>query len=324
MELVDNKTFFELTENFEYIPHTQSREWLWFTNADQKDKAIYLLDNIRHPSIACFAHVKKKFGIKMLWIEGECLRKLDTPFENISTFYKEICGLGYLIIEVNSAYSYHADYEVAIRKAGYLRPCGLFSTPLTIQIALDKDITYNRNWERNLRKSEKFALQLEEITAVRNENIAQFVSIYNSMAQYKGFSYRLSIKSITRLLEGKEMKLFQLKDASDEVYCMRIIHIHNDKATDVFAANTEKSRENAATYFMMQTLFKILRTSGCTLFDFGRILPGHKGTDSVTQFKSGVHGEKVLYAGEWSWYKKSCYRPMMYMVKKYLLKKTEV
>jgi len=144
------------------------------------------------------------------------------------------------------------------------------------------------------------------------------------MAQYKGFSYRLNKESVARLLQGNEMKLFQLKDATGEVHCMRIIHIHNERATDVFAANTENSRENAATYFMMQAIFNILKTSGCTLFDFGRILPGHEGTDSVTQFKSGVHGEKALYNGEWSWYKNPFYRPMMYMVKKYLLKKTEV
>ena len=56
----------------------------------------------------------------------------------------------------------------------------------------------------------------------------------------------------------------------------------------------------------------------------GRIVPSHLlNLKGVFDFKDGIHGEYVIYNGEWSWYKKQYYRPLIYFVKKYLLKKRE-
>jgi hypothetical protein len=55
-----------------------------------------------------------------------------------------------------------------------------------------------------------------------------------------------------------------------------------------------------------------------------KLVPSTKPINSVFLFKNGVEGKHIVLNGEWSWYKNLYYRPLMYFVKKYLMKKREL
>lgn len=324
MEKLNKEQYFDLIKDFSFVPFTQSRAWLEFTQGDDLEKVLFLVDSATRPQIACFAHIKKAFGFSMLWIEGESMKSKTINQQIIEEFYKSLSALPFHVIEINSTLPYHADYEIGIRQAGYLRPQGLISTPLTIMVSLDKEIVFNRNWERNLKKASELRLSFEVLNQPNERTIKTFVSMYNAMAKFKGFSYQVNEKSIARLLQNPDMKIFQLIDEDGDVSCMRIVFLHKNSATDVFAANSLKSRTLPTTNALVQEILLYLKSVGCKDFDFARILVGQCHVNSVYQFKNGVKGEKLLYAGEWSFTHKPFYRRIAFLIKKYWMKRAEI
>ena len=324
MKIINKDQFFEITKSFEWIPYTQTYGWYSFFCKDEKDDFLFLIDDKENPQIACFGHIKRALGFKMLMIEGECA--LKSTFSNVlvRNFYKAISELPYDMIEVNSNSLYDFEFEIGLRRAGFLRPVGVFSVPLSILVSLNKPIEYDRNWMRNLKKSKQHNLQFDYISKPSSLLIKEFVDTYNILSDFKGFGTKLNFTALNHLLEDSKMRLFLVRDKAGKVLCFRIVYVQKETATDIFAANTLESREFSATHFMMDALFAYLSKNKLKHFDFARILVGHPTADSVFLFKNGVRGKKVLYNGEWSFYKKKYYRPLMYFVKRWLFKKREL
>jgi len=324
MEIISKAKFFDITKQFEFVPYSQTYGWFCFHNCDENGRCVFFIDDVNNPQIACFAHTKKAFGLEMLLVEGECFRKKEYTNSMITAFYKEIGQLPYDMIEINSNSAFNFEFEIGIRRAGFLRPVGLFSIPLTIIVPLSEPIEYDRNWKRNLKKGEQNQFSFEYIVKPTTETIKLFVETYNKLSDYKGFGTKLKEANLFKLLQEPTMNLFVIKNAEGKPLCLRIIYMRDQEATDVFAANTLESRELSATHAMMDKLFNYLKERGINNFDFARILAGHSTGDSVFLFKNGVRGQKLLYNGEWSKYKKKIYRPMMYFVKKFLFHRTEI
>jgi hypothetical protein len=228
------------------------------------------------------------------------------------------------MIEVNSSLIYNTLYEIGIREAGFLRPVGMFSTPLSSWILLQQKIHYNRNWDRNLKKSENFNLELETIEQANEKDCNDFCEIYNSMSKRKTLN-ELNLQQIFGLLADKNFQLFFVKENNTRIAAI-IIYFNKNSATaeGVFAGSTSEALENHATFFMYNTVFQYLKNKNFKIYDIARLAPSTHSKQSVFLFKNGIKGDYVLYCGEWSWYKRQIYRPLMYFVKKYLMKKVEV
>lgn len=98
------------------------------------------------------------------------------------------------------------------------------------------------------------------------------------------------------------MRLYVVED-DEGVVAARIISVHKDKASDVYAANSIRSRSKAATYKLMMEAFESLSREGVTKFDFSRIGPGKAGLDSVFMYKRGSGGRLRRYNGDWVFHK---------------------
>jgi len=131
MKIIDKNTFFDITQSFDYVPFTQSKGWWAMNSLTDENRFAFFVDCIEKPAIACMGHIKKSLRLKMLQIEGECLLdEKDIESKQIREFYKEITQAGFDMVEVNSSLPYNALHEIGIRQAGYLRPVGMFSTPV--------------------------------------------------------------------------------------------------------------------------------------------------------------------------------------------------
>jgi len=325
MESVNKNIFFEITQNFNYLPFTQSRGWWAYNSIRDENRFTFFIDSLEKPAIACMGHIKKCFGLKMLQIEGECFadeKNIDS--KKIRDFYKEISLTGFDMIEINSSLPYNALYEIGIREAGYLRPVGMFSTPLSSWIYLQQEIHYNRNWERNIKKSEKYDLELEIITQPNEKDCNDFCEIYNLMSNRKMIN-KLFSQQVSGLLIDEDFQLLFVKENNERIAAI-IIYLNKKGAIagGVYAGSTDKALSSHATFFMYDAMFQYLKGLNCEIYDMARLAPSTHSKQSVFLFKNGVKGDYLLYCGEWSWYRKQVYRPLMYFVKKYLFKRIEV
>ena len=324
MVIIDQIKFFDITQKFEIVPFSQLKGMYDFHALLGSNRIQFLVNDIINPTIACFGHVKKILNKKMIQIEGECYAKInDINIENIRDFYSDICQLGYDFIEVCSNSEYNFDYEIALRQAGYLRPVGQFSIPNTKIIDLTQEIRFNRNWKRNIKKALDNELIFEIIDEPSLNDCEDFEKIYRQMSGRKSMSYFLSVKQIQSLCKTKDFQLFFVLHANIRIAGI-IIYKRRAHAGGGFAATNNIALNLSASFFMYNALFDYLSQNNFKTFDMEKLVPSTKSVNSVFLFKNGVEGKHIVLNGEWSWYKKDFYRPLMYFVKKYLMKKREL
>lgn len=334
MQNIDRNTFFKITREFAHVPVTQSEGWWAFNSVKNNDRFLFFVDSLENPSVACMAYSLKRMGIKMLQIAGECTRenkeekttrqKERKLFTQLSSFYEGLTKIGYNIIEIQSDTEWDFNYEMALRQAGYLRPVGLFSTTTTRLIDLNDPIRYDRNWERNIRKSNTYGLEFEVLQQVEEEDCRDFCRIYNSMCERKSIyiNSRISPKQIEALCGDPSFRLFFVNDKGRRISAI-IVHIDTKtgSAQGIFAGSSEEALNKRASFFMYKELFDFLQDF-CKIYDMAKLTPS--GTGKLFQFKNGIEGRAVQLNGEFAWYQRSYYRLMMYFVKKHLMKKREV
>ncbi|MCL2597112.1 MAG: hypothetical protein FWD66_05535 [Paludibacter sp.] len=324
MQQIDKNTFFKITQNFDYVPFTQSEGWWAMHSIKGENRFMFFVDNLENPQMACMGRTMRKFWLKMLQIEGECLlNEKNIDSKKIREFYKEITQTNFDIIETNSSLPYNALYEIGIREAGYLRPVGMFSTQLSSYIYLQQEIHYDRNWSRNLEKSTKSDLEFEIVGKPDEKDCIDFCCIYNAMNSRKNLSSQISKNQINRLLTDNNYQLFFVKQTNKQIASI-IIYRKNKFAEGIYAGSMSEALNVSATFFMYRQLFQYLKNQQYEIYDMAKLSPSTHSKQSVFLFKNGVKGEYIQYCGEWAICKKQIYRPLMYFLKKYLFKIIEV
>ena len=304
--IIDKDTFFQIVEKFEYIPFEHTLAW-----ENYKDESgshfIHFVDDKSAPNICCWGRIIKKPLVgKILDIQGE-IKQTAITNKQIQHFWKNVieeasCNM----ITYNSVSEYSCNYEISMRRAGFIRPLGNRVCPLTIFIQTQEDRDTDRNWRRNLKKSLSENLVFKAIDQPTLENAQEISRMFGELKEMKGLGYDLVPNQLMQILKDDNFKLFYtLKD--DIPLCARIVYIKNGMAADVFAANSFESRKYSATHFMMERIFDHLKEQGIKVFDFSRIPPSNNETDSVYVFKNSAGGYPVQYNGEWIWSKKRIY-----------------
>ncbi len=324
MQIIDKHTFFQTILDFKQVPYTQTQGWLTYTESEDKNEVLYLVDNLSDSRIACMCHIKKTFNKELLLIESLCFKYTLYKASSIKHFFEHIKDLGYDMVEVVCNTHYSFEFEIGIRRAGFMRPIGMFSIPFSNWINLQEPITYNSNWKRNLTKSENYDLSFIVENTPSEQLVYDFVDFYNQFTEDKGLSHKLNHEPFYRMLKTKDFSLGLVLDEKDQITSGIIFHHKNEHAGLLYAAKNLDAKNTGATFFMYDRLFKYLKEKGYQYFDMEKLLPSSHSSDGVFLFKDGIKAERVLYNGEWSWYKSPIYRPLMYLVKKYLIRKTEI
>lgn len=324
MEIVSKQKYFEIITNFERVPYALNQGWLEFCYPNHSERVLYLVDSVENTQIACFAHIKKALTLKMLLVEGPCLKSKNYNSNLIKDFYEGLSALEFDIIEIISNTSYRFEFEIGMRQAGFLRPAGSFYSSISNWINLQEELKFNSNWKRNLKKSQNFNLNFTLISQPTEQQIAEFVRFYNHFTVEKGFAHQLAEASCKRLFAHNSFALGLVQNSENELTAGIIIHHHFKHAGLLYAAKNEQAKENGATFFMYKALLTKLEEMGYETFDMEKLAPSTHSTNGVFLFKDGIKGERTLYNGEWSWYKKEMYKPLMFFVKKYLFKLREM
>ena len=324
MVLIDQITFFKLIEQFEVVPYTQTKGMFEFHALAGINRIKFFVNNTEAPTIACFGH-EKSFGLKkMILIEGECHAiSANLNVDEIRIFYNEFTKFGYDFIEVCSNAEYNFNYETALRQAGYLRPVGQFSMPLTKVVDLASEIIYTRNWKQNIKKANRNNLKFEPVINVQLSDCVDFVFIYSEMLKRKSLGSILSTEQVYALCKTGDFCLYFVTYQNRRI-AARITHERKTHAGSWYAATNNDALHLSASFFLYKAVLDYLKEKGFHTFDMEKLVPSTKSVNNVFLFKDGIVGKYVQLNGEWSWYKKQYYRPVMYFVKKYLMKKKEL
>lgn len=299
--LVTSDIFFSCIEKIGNIPFEQTKEWY-----DYKQKNgvefLFFVDNPQDPSIACWGRIlTKRFIGRILDIIGE-VQKQGISQKQISKFYASlIVDAKASMITLNSVSKYSCEFEIAIRRAGFVRPLGFRTCPLTICV---NPFLYSpdRMWKRNVKKAKEEELEFMCVERPILSDLQLVCSMFDELRDMKSLGYSLLAEELLNLFKSDSFKLFFVKK-EDKYLCARIVYLYKNHAADVFAANSYESRKYSATNFIMEEIFGWLKERGVDNFDFSRIPPSNNETDSVYIFKNSSGGYPMQYNGEWIWAK---------------------
>jgi hypothetical protein len=263
---------------------------------------------------------KLKMVGKVLLIEGEILRDGVTN-EKITEFYKELMELPYDGFEINSNSEYSIEYEIGVRRAGFVRPLAMTSCPLSIIVDISKPVKYSRNWKYNYRKASKLKLEFIEIAEPKLSDCKLFAKLHSELALRKSLNYSLDPEALKAMLDCNNMRLFFVKH-EDNIIAGNVIYVNLDRSYDIYAANSNESIQNGATRYIVQSIIEKLKQEGVKEFDFGRIPPSSGASDGVYKFKNSIVGEKIQYNGEWSYYRNPVKEYIMHLGRRIIAKQS--
>jgi hypothetical protein len=317
--LVNRETFFEIQSYFESIPFNQTSEWL-DSIYDKEDNILFFCDDIKNPTICSWGVVRESlFGGRRLYIEGASIKK-EITIQQIKNFYKQIISYNFSLIEVSDINLYDINYEIGIRRAGFVRPLLMSLSPLTMIVDLKKPFEFHRNWRRNVKRSIEQGVEFCVIEHPTLEDIRIFINLFKETKERKRLSWDLHESNLLNLLKSCRYRLFFAKDKGGSIIAGRIIYIFGQNAYDVFAANSNSSLILGATYYLQEEILKYLKYLGIIYFDYGRISPGIDSMDNIYLSKSYSGGRPALYNGQWI-YSKSFLLEYIIVFYRYIIKK---
>ncbi|MFS4416411.1 hypothetical protein [Maribacter sp. 2307ULW6-5] len=321
IQIKDAAHFFTLQKKLKRIPYSQSEGW-YRSQIKKNHKIVFFVNDEEDVKIALWGKEQKIpfSNKKLLLVNGETTSEHINENE-VREFYTKLTALNYVGFELDSNNRYDVEFEIGIRRAGFVRPIGSFSCPLTIIFRLQEDFGFNRNWKRNVKKAIASELIFEEVVDISATVITSIVSMFKEMAELKKLGHQLEEHSLKALLKTRDMRLFMVYDKQGLPLAARVIHINKPFASDVYAANSLTARDNGATYYMMQNIFETLKQENYAEFDFSRIPPSNHATDSVYLFKNASRGEKISYNGEWSYHKSKRIELLLFLYKSFKMKK---
>ncbi len=320
MQTISRDIFYEKTSGF---------AWISFSQTDAYCRAIvpadtlrYYLDNESDPQIGCVGYVKSKWGKKMLVIHGECLKTERINRKIRESFYADLLQTSFDIFELNLDTPYSCEDEIALRKAGWLRPVGMFSTTLSKVIDLQQPFAFRHDWQHNLKKAAQNNLRFR-MSDNSEQDIEVFCHLYQDMMQRKHFAdIELNATFLRQLLSDKRFVMSFAETEAGEIIAGRIVFApEHRKAQSLFAASSLQARQTSAAYFLYEQFLLHLSSLGMLTYDMGRLSPATHQKNNLFIFKDGIVGDYVQYQGEWEYCKRSWYSPLLYLFKKHIWKR---
>ena len=323
MQEVNAIDFYRHIADFEWVPFTQT---LAFNRSIVDEQSLHFyIDNPEQPSLGCVGYERRKAGLKMLCVNGECLRYKQTINRKIyAEFYSALHDTGFDIYSLNISTPYSADAEIALRTSGWLRPVGLFSTELSKIVTTNADIKYDKSWKHNLKKAHEAGLQVNIRDAFDASDIREYISHHKELLKRKGFNEGLSEEGLAQLSRDPHFKMCTVTDEAGTTLAGCIFYAHPNASTTMYSFSTPEGRENGAAYCVRESIIAYLAQQGIATLDLGRLSPAAHKKNNLFLFKDGISGAYVQYLGEFEYCRRGWQAVALYFLKKHLWKRVRV
>lgn len=298
---VSKEDFFAIQQKVGFIPFEQTRVWLDSSGLEKLCKIIYLVDSDKNPTIACWGReTSRRFFGRKLMIDGLAYSP-EIQHKKLTEFFTDITTMGYNTIEISDICKYNPNFEIGIRRAGFVRPWGLELCPMSMIVHLQEDFNFARNWRKNVKKSREAENQFEYVEHPSLEDAKHYVELFGALKERKGITYQLLPEEIHQLLQGG-YDLFFVKSKDGKYLSGRIEYPYGDLVYDTYAATCAEGIKTGAAYQIQEDIFYFYRERGYLRFDYGRIPPSKDHMDNIYLAKSYSGGEPIGYNGQWIYF----------------------
>jgi hypothetical protein len=322
MKEVKHNEFYSLIDGFEWVPYTQT---LAYNRSIVDENTLHLyIDDETRPTLGCVGYERRKLGIKMLCISGECLLQKDgIERKTYAKFYKELQETGFDIYCLNINTPYNFEAEIALRTAGWLRPVGMFSTELSKIIATDEPLKLDRSWKHNLKKAHQGGLSFS-VREIDENTIAEYIANHQELIKRKGFNDTLDATGLAELSRDRRFKMGIVSDAAGKTVAGHIFYKHPVASSSIYAFTSLEGRESGAAFMLYEGILDYLAQEGIATFDVGRLSPAAHKKNNIFLFKDGLGGEYVNYLGEFEFCRNKMMSAALYFMKRHIWKRVRV
>src|SRR3989442_1101544 len=172
---------------------------------------------------------------------------------------------------------------------------------MTLDLMKDEDrllAASERNWRRNLRRSNESNLIMREWV---DPNADEVLAVYIAMQNLKGLEEQHSLEEIEQLLKTlkQQIVLYRCDDENGELLSLLGCLVLGNKACALFWATNEKGRKLHASYAIFWALVQHCKRIGITSYDLAGIDP--VANPGVYRFKRASGAAPVEFLGEWDW-----------------------
>lgn len=297
--LVNKEEYFRLLSKINPIPFEQSQAWIENNHSQDSANIIYIVNSTEDIRICCTGIIsKKKFFGSKLNIKGVC-RKRDVNETELRKFFVSIVELDYDFVSIWDGERYDSDFELAIRRAGFIRPLGLSLSPMTMYVDLKKEFSFHRNWRRNVKKSIANGNTFHKIDLISEKEANDFVSLFKEQSQRKGLSYGFTDSDIIKLSNDDRYHMFMVANKDGKNIAGRMVFVSENMAYDVYAANSDEGIKSGGVYQVQEGMLNFLKTTSAEFFDYGLIPPRADEMDDIYLAKSYSGGYAVGLNSEW-------------------------
>jgi|LSQX01.2.fsa_nt_gb lipid II:glycine glycyltransferase (peptidoglycan interpeptide bridge formation enzyme) len=320
-EIKDPKHFFEIQSKFERIPFTQSEAWYNYSQA-KGESIVFFVDDEKDTQIA-FWGKKKKLPLisKYILLVDTPLLKSNLTEKTIRKRFLSLVEHDYIAFEIDSIFEYDVEYEVGLRRAGFVRPLGIYKCPLSIEMDLTKTLNFDKKWKRDTKRAKEEGVFLSEVKQPGENDAITFCNLFQETKSKKELKYSLKSKEILVLLKSPGIRLFYGITQDENIASAQISYINGNFCYSIFRVNSILSRSNNAAYVLYNDLIELLSQEKRLTFDLGRIPPSNNKSDNVYHFKNASRGRKIQYNGEWVFYKNKWVEYLMFAYKQFIVKK---
>lgn len=289
----------------------QSYTWGEYQKSQGWDvqRYIYRNDGKSYALSQCLVKKIEWLDACVIWIPGGPLFSDHMLLHGLLDALKESFNSYKCIIRINQLVQRSHEIEQVLRKSNFYIPRTQLASPLTFWIDTMKTdekliMDMSPNWRHNLKRALK--KEMEFYLSDNVDELKEFYSIYIETAKLKKIKIYFTfeqIETIKRYFKDN-FRLFLVKKDGITLSGRGVI-IFGKKVFDIIAATSIEGRRNYASYLMIFNILKWCRDKNFVLFDFSGVDPlTNKG---VYDFKKGVGGRLVEFAGEWEYASHSIY-----------------
>ena len=234
------------------------------------------------------------FDVAILWVPGGPVGKLKNTDDGLFECLRNGIRCKRLYCRISPPY-YENETHI---KNEWEQSSKKINSSLSMLLKLEDD-NFNKldkNWKKNLKKSEKKELKIEKIN---NPDYKIVESLYRNLEEYKKINVqysRLELENIFDLL-SECMSLYVCRNKDGEVIAIRSCIFHKEKAWELMAASNEEGRKKSAAYLLLWRMLEDCKEQNVSDFDLGGIDPINNA--GVWYFKKGTGATEIKYAGEY-------------------------
>lgn len=247
--------------------------------------------------------VKRKFGVAICWAPGGPAGAVDNLDARFKQAVKRHLGAVVSYCRISLLRAGVDSEKTMLAEQGWTSPTVLMSSGLTMVYSLAGDAEHrlesaSKNWTRNLRRSNRYELKIEQW---KDPDLEAISALYREMEEMKSLPVQHTADELSAMFKefGHQIVMYRCMDAQNNLLAVRAAAILGDTAMDLLAVASTAARKVYASHATLWALLDHCSTLGLIHYDLSGVDP--ESNKGVYDFKHGTGAQLVECIGEREW-----------------------